>query len=57
MSKLADLCPSMGERHFNHILAFALDRLLLGQQLRRSPRPRLGSVTLSGKPLVFEFRM
>lgn len=57
LSELADLCPLMGERHFSHILAFALDRLLLEQQLLRSPGPSLGSITLSGKSLVFAFRM
>lgn len=36
------------------MLAFALDRLLVGQQ-RLAP-PRLSSITLSGKLLLFKFR-
>ena len=36
----------------SHMLAFALDRLPLGQQVPRSPRLTLSSITLSGKLLA-----
>ena len=39
-------------RTLTHMLAFALDRLLVGQQVPKSPRLTPSSITLSGKLLA-----